>query len=74
MTGEDLQYNPGVVERVKFKYSPFREALNEGLIKEKKKTKKSTTMISSMILSIILINTMHPILMKYHQLTLNLIH
>ena len=34
MTGEDLQYKPGVVERVKFKYSPFREALNEGLIKD----------------------------------------
>ena len=40
MTGEDLRYKPGVVERVKFKYSPFREALNEGLIKDKKKDKK----------------------------------
>ena len=40
MTGEDLRYKPGVVERVKFKYSPFREALNEGLIKDKKKRQK----------------------------------
>ena len=36
LTGEDLGYKPGVVEKVKFEYSPLGETLNEGLIKDKK--------------------------------------
>ena len=31
MTGEDLGYKPGVVERAKFEYSPLGEALRKGL-------------------------------------------
>ena len=36
LTGEDLEYKPGVVEKVKFEYSPLGENLNKGLIKDKK--------------------------------------
>ena len=31
LTGEDLGYKPGVVEKIKFEYSPLGEALNKGL-------------------------------------------
>ena len=31
LTGEDLGYKPGVVEKNKFEYSPLGEALNKGL-------------------------------------------
>ena len=37
LTGEDLGYAPGVVERAKFECSPLRKVFNKGL---KKKTKK----------------------------------
>ena len=30
LTGEDLGYKPGVVEKVKFEYSPLGEALSKG--------------------------------------------
>ena len=43
MTGEDLGYKPGVVERAKFEYSPLGEALRKGL--------------KNMIKSISLVNT-----------------
>ena len=35
-TGEDLGYKPGVVEKVKFEYSPLDEALNKAFIKSDK--------------------------------------
>ena len=35
-TGEDLGYKPGVVEKVKFQYSPLGEALRKGLKKDGK--------------------------------------
>ena len=31
LTGEDLGYKPGVVEKIKFEYSPLGETLNKGL-------------------------------------------
>ena len=30
LTGEDLGYKPGVVEKVKFEYSPLGEAFSKG--------------------------------------------
>ena len=39
LSSEDLEYKPGVVEKIKFEYSPLGEALNKGLIKEKKEKK-----------------------------------
>ena len=35
-TGEDLGYKPGVVEKVKFQYSPLGEALRKELKKDGK--------------------------------------
>ena len=37
MTGEDLGYKPGVVEKAKFEYSPLCKACNEGLGEKDKK-------------------------------------
>ena len=37
LTGEDLQYKPGVVEQAKFEYSPLGKVFNKGLEKEDKK-------------------------------------
>ena len=34
MTGEDLEYKPGLTERAKFEYSAFGEALSKGLKKD----------------------------------------
>ena len=42
MTGEDLGYKPGVVEKVKFEYSALGEALNN---KAKSKTDKRDKVI-----------------------------
>ena len=39
MTGEDLGYKPGVVEKVKFEYSPLGEGLSKGLKKNDKGNK-----------------------------------
>ena len=39
LTGENLGYKPGVVEKVKFGYSPLGEALNKGLKKDDKVNK-----------------------------------
>ena len=39
LTGEELGYKQGVVEKVKFEYFPLGEALNKGLIKYKKDKK-----------------------------------
>ena len=36
LTGEDLGYKPGVVQRAKFEYSPFGKVFNKGLDKDKK--------------------------------------
>ena len=37
MTGKDLGYKPGVVEKAKFEYSPLGKVFNKGLGKEDKK-------------------------------------
>ena len=37
LTGEDLQYKPGVVEQAKLEYSPLGKVFNKGLEKEDKK-------------------------------------
>ena len=37
MTGKDLGYKPGVVEKAKFEYSPLGKVFNKGLEKEDKK-------------------------------------
>ena len=37
MTGEDLWYKPGVVEKAKFEYSALAKVFNKGLEKEDKK-------------------------------------
>ena len=37
LTGEDLGYNPGVVEKVKLEYSPLNKVFNKGLEKNDKK-------------------------------------
>ena len=37
MTGEDLGYKTGVVERAKFEYSPLGKVFNKGLNKKDKK-------------------------------------
>ena len=75
LTGEDLGYKPGVVEKVKFEYSPLDEALNKGLknlIKSMQQTKSiNTTIISCIILCIAFINIVCLILKKHHQFTLN---
>ena len=39
LTGKELGYKSGVVEKVKFEYFPLGEALNKGLIKDKKDKK-----------------------------------
>ena len=42
-TGEDEGYKPGVVEKLKFEYSPLGEALNKGLKKMIKSIKSILT-------------------------------
>ena len=37
MTGENLGYKPGVVERTKFEYSPLGRVFNKGLVEKDKK-------------------------------------
>ena len=37
MTGKDLGYKPGVVEKANFEYSPLGKVFNKGLKKEDKK-------------------------------------
>ena len=37
LTGEDLGYKPGVLEKVKFKYSPLGKVFNKGLDENDKK-------------------------------------
>ena len=74
LTGEDLGYKPGAVEQVKFEYSPLGEVFNKVFKKEIKSIKSiNITIIWCMVLSITLINIVCLILMKYQQLTLNLI-
>ena len=36
LTGEDLGYKPGVVQKTKFGYSPLRQIFNKGLEKDEK--------------------------------------
>ena len=74
LTGDDLGYKAGVLEKAKFEYSPLGEASDKAF-KKVIKIKKSinTGMICCMILCITLINILCLILMKYHQLSLNLI-
>ena len=64
LTGEDLGYKQDVIQRTKFEYYSL------GDNKAFKKDDKNKKVIKY---SIILINTVCLILMKYHQLTLNLI-
>ena len=75
LTSEDLEYKSEVVERAKFEYSPLDEALNKGF-KEDDKVKRIVKYGNDLMYDSIhdLINTMCLILIKYHQLTLNLIH
>ena len=40
MTGEDLGYKPGLIEKVKFEYSTLGEALSKGLKKDDDKSNK----------------------------------
>ena len=74
LTGEDLGYEPDLIQRAKFEYSPLGEAFNK-VFKKDDKNKKSlnTTMIWFITLCITLLNIVCLVLMKYHQLTLNLI-
>ena len=37
LTGEDLAYEPSVLEQARFDYSPLGKFLNKGLKKEEKK-------------------------------------
>ena len=37
MTGEDLEYKPGAVQKPKFAYSPSRKVFHKGLAKKDKK-------------------------------------
>ena len=37
LTGKDLGYKPGALEKVKFEYSPLGKILNKGLEEKKKK-------------------------------------
>ena len=37
LTGEDLGYNPRIVDQAKFEYSPLGKDFNKGLGKEDKK-------------------------------------
>ena len=37
MTGGNLGYKPGVVERTKFEYSPLGRVFNKGLVEKNKK-------------------------------------
>ena len=43
MTGDDLGYKPGIVERAKFEYSPLGEAFRKGL----KNMIKSISLVNS---------------------------
>ena len=66
-TGEDLGYQPGVVERAKFEYSILDEALNKELKKIVKSIRLlSTKMVWCMILWIFLINIVCLMFIKYH--------
>ena len=74
LTGEALGYKPDVVQKGKFEYSPLEEAFNKAFKKDDKNNKViNMTMIWFITLCIILINIVCPVLMEYHQLTLNLI-
>ena len=66
-TGEDLGYQPGVVERAKFEYSLLDEALNKELKKIIKSIRLlSTKMVWCMIFWIFLINIVCLMFIKYH--------
>ena len=75
LTGEDLGYKPGVLEKAKFDYSPLGEALSKELKKNDERTKVVKYNNDLVIILIwTLINLVCLILMKYHQFTLNLMH
>ena len=75
LTGEDLGYKPGVVERAKYQNSPLAEALSKGL-KNYDKVSKAIKYNNDLVYDSLhnCINILCLILMKYHQLTLHLIH
>ena len=75
LIAEDLGFKPGVVGKAKFEYSTLDETFNK-LLKKIINIEKSinTATIWSMILCVTLINIVCLNLIKYHQLTLNLIH
>ena len=74
LTGEDLKIMPSVVSKTKFEYSSLGKSFNK-LFREDKKVKEvlDITIIYFTTRFIILINTVSLILMKYHQMILNLI-
>ena len=76
LTCQDLEYKPGVVEKPKFEYSPLDQALKKGFKKKMIKAIRLLNMVMTwfIILCITLINIVCLILMKYHQLALNLMH
>ena len=71
LTGEDVGYRPDVIQRAKVEYSPLGEAFNKAFKKVDNQL-LNTTMICCINLCITLINIVCLILMKYYQLTLNL--
>ena len=75
LTGEDLGYKPGVVERAKYQNSPLAEALSKGL-KNYDKVSKAIKYKDDLVYHSLhnCINILCLILMKYYQLTLHLIH
>ena len=71
MSGEDLGYKQGVVERAKFEYYRLGKALSKGLKKDDKDCK---VVKYNNDLYITIINIVCLMLMEYHQMTLNLVH
>ena len=69
LTGEDLEYKPKVLEKVKFQYSPLREALKNNAKTKTDKIVKKTEEISTLFIinNIALQNLkISVILKKYH--------
>ena len=74
LTGEDLKIMPSVVSKTKCEYSSLGKTFNIRFREDKKaKEVLDITIIYFTTPFLILINTVSLILMKYHQMTLNLI-
>ena len=76
LTDKDLGYKPGVVEKDKFECSLLGEYLNKGLKKDNKSNKLVKYDNDLMYNSVHNFNkySVSTLLMKYHNLILNLIH